>query len=287
MVEHALYIVSTPIGNLADITFRAVDILKSVSWVVAEDTRHSRTLFQHYGITTPLSACHAHNEHQMRAKVMQRLREGQSVALISDAGTPLINDPGYPLVVDAHAEGIAVIPVPGACAAIAALSAAGLPVDRFCFEGFLPAKEKARKARLAALQHEVRTLIFYEAPHRLVESLMTMVEQFGEMRLAVLARELTKRYETIRKASLQALLSWVLAQPEQQKGEIVLVISGYEPPSLDTLVLNHQEQSILDVLIDEVSPQQAARILAKLGERSKQEYYRFILNRNAKENKNT
>lgn len=277
MVHNALYIVSTPIGNLADITLRALDILKSVSWVVAEDTRHSRTLFQHYGITTRMSALHEHNEHSVQLHIVEKLRQGQSVALISDAGTPLINDPGYSLVLEAQAAGIPVVPIPGACAVIAALSVSGLPVDRFCFEGFLPAKAQAREQKLKALQQDSRTLIFYEAPHRLQESLQAMVTQLGAERIAVLARELTKRYETIHKAPLHTLCTWVAQNSEQQKGEIVLLVAGYQPKSANELSLDAQEKKLLDVLIKEVPPQQAARIMAKLGERTKQQYYKFIL----------
>lgn len=277
MLTPALYIVATPIGNLGDLSFRALDVLKSVDWVIAEDTRHSRTLFQHYGITTPMSSFHVHNEHSAQQQIIERLKQGQSVALISDAGTPLISDPGYLLVLGAHAENIPVIPIPGACAAITALSASGLPVDRFCFEGFLPAKAHARAERLKALRQETRTLIFYEAPHRLVESLAALMEQFGAEREAVLARELTKRFETIAKAPLEKLWQKVSEHEEQQKGEIVLLVAGYQPASADALLLDAEEQRLLAILVKEVSPQQAAKIMAKWGQRRKQEYYKFIL----------
>jgi len=279
MLERALYIVATPIGNLADISLRALEVLKSVDCILAEDTRHSRTLLQHYSINTPMSSLHVHNEHGVQAQIMQRLRDGQSMALISDAGTPLISDPGYLLVQAARAENISVIPIPGACAAIAALSVSGLPVEKFCFEGFLPAKAHARAERLQALSHETRTLIFYEAPHRLVESLEAMVKQLGPDREAVLARELTKRYETIRKAPLSILQQWVADHAEQQKGENVLLVAGYQPESVDELALTAQEQHLLDILVKEVSPQQAAKIMAKWGQRTKKHYYQFILAR--------
>lgn len=194
----SLFVVATPIGNLDDISARALKVLRDVKLIAAEDTRHSQRLMQHFGISTPLAACHEHNEREEGSRFITRLLAGDDVALISDAGTPLISDPGYHLVRQARAAGINVVPVPGACALIAALSAAGLPSDRFIFEGFLPAKAVGRRARLQALKEEPRTLIFYEAPHRILECLQDMELVFGGERLALLARELTKTFETLK-----------------------------------------------------------------------------------------
>ena len=191
-VVGSLYVVATPIGNLDDISARALKVLRDVSLIAAEDTRHSLRLMQHFGISTPLGACHEHNERDEGSRFIQRLLAGEDVALISDAGTPLISDPGYHLVRQARAAGIPVVPVPGACALIAALSAAGLPSDRFIFEGFLPAKAVGRRTRLERLKEEPRTLIFYEAPHRILECLQDMELVFGPDRPALLARELTR-----------------------------------------------------------------------------------------------
>ena len=189
----SLFVVATPIGNLDDISARALKVLRDVKLIAAEDTRHSQRLMQHFGISTPLAACHEHNEREEGSRFIVRLLAGDDVALISDAGTPLISDPGYHLVRQARAAGINVVPVPGACALIAALSAAGLPSDRFIFEGFLPAKAVGRRARLEAVKEEPRTLIFYEAPHRILECLQDMELVFGGERLALLARELGRR----------------------------------------------------------------------------------------------
>ena len=183
-----LYIVATPIGNLGDWSQRAQDVLAKVSLIAVEDTRHSSKLMNHFGIQTPMFAYHEHNEKTASEKLLARLRSGESIALISDAGTPLISDPGYPLVSQAHAEGIRVSPVPGPSAVIAALSASGLPTDRFVFEGFLPSKSQARKSRLETLQADTRTLVFYESPHRIAETLDDMLLVFGVERVAVLAR---------------------------------------------------------------------------------------------------
>lgn len=192
-----LYIVPTPIGNLADITQRALEVLQAVDLIAAEDTRHTGLLLQHFAINARLFALHDHNEQQKAETLVAKLKEGQNIALVSDAGTPLINDPGYHLVRTCREAGIRVVPLPGPCAAIAALSAAGLPSDRFCYEGFLPAKSKGRRDALKAIEAEPRTLIFYESTHRLLDSLEDMVAVWGESRYVVLARELTKTWETI------------------------------------------------------------------------------------------
>ena len=221
-----LYIVATPIGNLGDMTRRAIEVLTGVDLITAEDTRTSQKLLVHYDIRTPMMALHEHNERDQTGEIVKKLLSGKNIALISDAGTPLISDPGYHLVAAAHLADIHIHPIPGACALIAAISASGLPTDRFVFEGFLPNKPAARKAHLQKLVDEPRTLIFYEAPHRLLECLEAMLVVFGATRIAVLAREITKLYETIRQLPLGELTEWVRQHPEQQKGESVLILAG-------------------------------------------------------------
>ena len=222
----SLYVVATPIGNLDDMSVRALKVLREVALIAAEDTRHSMRLMQHFGISTPLAACHEHNERDEGSRFITRLLAGDNVALISDAGTPLISDPGYHLVRNARAAGIKVVPVPGASALIAALSAAGLPSDRFIFEGFLPAKAVGRRARLQALKEEPRTLIFYESAHRIEETLDDAAAAFGVERRAVIARELTKLFETVLDGALADLAQRVRADPNQRKGEFVLLVQG-------------------------------------------------------------
>ena len=219
-----LHIVATPIGNLKDVSFRALGTLAAADVVFAEDTRVSRKLLAHYGITTPLVAYHEHNAAEMRPKIIARLKEGQALALISDAGTPLVSDPGYRLVEAVLAEGFNVVPVPGPSAVLAALVAAGLPTDRFFFEGFLPPKSAARRERLAALATISATLVFFESPHRLVDMLRDALETLGD-RTAVVARELTKLYETVRRGTLQNLTSEFEAA-SRPKGEIVVLIGA-------------------------------------------------------------
>ncbi|AYN93769.1 16S rRNA (cytidine(1402)-2'-O)-methyltransferase [Pseudomonas sp. LTJR-52] len=270
-----LYIVATPIGNLEDISARALRILKEVSLIAAEDTRHSSRLLQHFGINTPLAACHDHNEREQGGRFINRLLEGGSVALVSDAGTPLISDPGFHLVRQARAAQIPVVPVPGASAVIAALSAAGLPSDRFIFEGFLPAKATARRSRLDALKQEERTLIFYEAPHRLLESVEDLVAIMGGERIAVLARELTKTFETIKDAPLGELVEWIRSDSNQQRGECVLLISGYESPEKDSLP--PEAVRILNILLAEMPLKRAAALAAEITGERKNMLYQFAL----------
>ncbi|MDO8595345.1 MAG: 16S rRNA (cytidine(1402)-2'-O)-methyltransferase [Sulfuricaulis sp.] len=251
----ALYIVATPIGNLEDLSARAVRILSTVDLIVAEDTRTSRKLLMHYGIATPLSALHEHNEREQAPRLIEQLRAGKSIALISDAGTPLISDPGYHLVCAAHAAGITVVPVPGACAAIAALSAAGLPSDRFVFEGFPPAKSVARRASFARLTTESRTLIFYESPHRIVDSLADMAAEFGVERVAMVARELTKKFETLRAGPLGVLADWI-ARPETPcQGEFVVLVHGAEAHAAAPTL--PEAERILKLLMAELPTRQA------------------------------
>jgi 16S rRNA (cytidine1402-2'-O)-methyltransferase len=256
-----LFVVATPIGNLQDITARALDTLGRVALVAAEDTRHSRKLLAHYGIGTPLLALHEHNEREQTQTLLARLADGEDVALISDAGTPLISDPGFYLVRAARAAGLQVVAVPGASACIAALSIAGLPTDRFVFEGFLPPKQAARGKRLQALQDESRTLVFYESSHRIVACLADMVATLGGKRQAVLARELTKTFETSRGGSLQELHDWLLADDNQQRGEFVIMVHGRsgQPDSIDAA-----DRRVLEVLLQELPLKQAAALAAKI-----------------------
>ena len=221
-----LYVVATPIGNLGDLSPRAQEVLRSVAAICAEDTRHTGQLLSHFGISKPLVALHDHNEEAMAERVVARLLGGESLAVVSDAGTPLVSDPGFRLVRAARAAGVKVSPVPGACAAIAALSVAGLPSDRFVFEGFLPAKGAARRERLNKLAAETGTLVFYESSHRIAESLTDMAAAFGGERPAVVARELTKLFETVLDGSLEQLLAKVLADDNQRKGEFVVMVQG-------------------------------------------------------------
>lgn len=268
-----LYVVATPIGNLADMVPRAIEVLQSVSCVAAEDTRHSRPLLEHFGIDTPLVAYHDHSSAADVESILRRLRAGESVALISDAGTPLVSDPGYRLVDAALAEGFAVVPVPGASAAIAALSVAGLPSDRFVFEGFLPAKAGARLNRLQELAAEERTLIFYEAPHRLLGTLAAMADAFGGERVAVLARELTKKFETVRRLPLQALREWAAADANQQRGECVLLVAGHVPGG----EMPEEVLRVLRILLEELPLKQAAALAARITGAKKNALYQYAL----------
>lgn len=259
----SLYVVATPIGNLDDISARALTILRSVALIAAEDTRHSARLMQHFGIGTPLAACHEHNERDQGGRFLARLLAGDDVALISDAGTPLISDPGYHLVRQARAAGVAVVPVPGACALIAALSAAGLPSDRFIFEGFLPAKAAGRRARLEQVREESRTLIFYEAPHRILECLQDMQSVFGDERPALLARELTKAFETLKGLPLAELAAWVAADSNQQRGECVVLVAGWQAPEGEEAV-SAEAMRVLNLLLAEMPLKRAAVLAAEI-----------------------
>ncbi len=276
MVESALYVVSTPIGNLDDITPRALQVLSGVDLIAAEDTRHSGRLLQHFSVATRTMALHDHNERQVCDRLIERLQNGESIALISDAGTPLVNDPGYHLVYAAHQNRIKVIPVVGACAAIAALSVSGLASDRFAYEGFLPAKAGARVHRLETLKDETRTLIFYEAPHRIIASLESLVLVMGYERTATLARELTKRFESVRQAPLGELLEWVRSDPNQQKGEIVLVVQG-APDRGSEEGIDSEVRRILTLLLDDLPTKQAAALAAKITGLKKNNLYKEAL----------
>ena len=274
----SLYVVATPIGNLDDISARALQVLRSVALIAAEDTRHSARLLQHFGIATPLAACHEHNERDQGGRFIARLQAGEDVALISDAGTPLISDPGYHLVRQARAAGVTVVPVPGACALIAALSAAGLPSDRFIFEGFLPAKAAGRRARLEQVREEPRTLIFYEAPHRILECLQDMQAVFGDERPALLARELTKTFETLKGLPLAELAAWVAADANQQRGECVVLVAGWQAPEGEEAV-SAEALRVLDLLLGEMPLKRAAALAAEITGVRKNLLYQVALER--------
>jgi 16S rRNA (cytidine1402-2'-O)-methyltransferase len=265
-----LWVVATPIGNLGELSPRAVEVLRGVHCICAEDTRHTRPLLQHFGIDTPLLAVHDHNEQQRVEGLVGRLQRGESLALVSDAGTPLVSDPGYRLVAAAHAAGITVCPVAGPCAAIAALSAAGLPSDRFVFEGFLAAKPGTRRARIGELAHEPRTLVFYESAHRIVEMLEDAAEGFGADRLATVAREISKRFETIRRGTLGELCAWVRGDPNQQRGEFVVLVAGAQEAPDARLAAG---RALYAKLVAHLPPSHAARVAAEISGAARKQLY--------------
>ena len=262
MASGKLWVVATPIGNLQDLSPRAQQVLREADLIAAEDTRHSAALLRQCGIATRTFALHEHNERDAADELVRRLLGGESIALISDAGTPLVSDPGFRLVRAARAAGVPVSPVPGACAAIAALSAAGLPSDRFVFEGFLPPKAAARRARLAELAHETRTLIFYESSHRVAESLADMAGVFGAARHGVVARELTKLFETFLDGTLGALAQRVAADADQQRGEFVLLVGGAD--AADDAAKLGEGRRVYDLLRKELPPSRAAKLASEI-----------------------
>lgn len=259
-VPGVLYVVATPIGNLGDISARAREILAGASVVAAEDTRHSGRLLRELGLERPLVSLHEHNERARVGEILARLRAGERIALVSDAGTPLVSDPGYLLVAAAVEAGIDVVPVPGPSAAIAALSASGLPCDRFCFEGFLPARAAARRRRLAELAAEPRTLVLYEAPHRIAECLADLAAACGGARRACVAREITKRFETFYRGSLDQLRDRAKSDPDLARGESVVIVEG--APEAEPSVAKLDET--LAVLLRHLPPSAAAAAAASL-----------------------
>lgn len=269
-----LYIVATPIGNLDDITLRAINTLKQVDLIAAEDTRHSGLLLQHLGIKAKLFALHDHNEQEKSQLLIEKLKSGLSIALISDAGTPLINDPGYHLVKACRENNINVVPIPGACAAIAALSVAGLPSDRFSYEGFLPAKTKARQDYLTTLIDEPRTMIFYESTHRLLDTLHDMQTIWESDRQIVLAKELTKTWETIVHFSIKDLIEWLEEDSNRQKGEFVLIAEGV---SKTDDVIDAKAINTLKLLLNELPLKKAAAITAEIYGLKKNQLYQLGL----------
>lgn len=276
-----LYIVATPIGNLKDITLRALEILESVDWVAAEDTRHSKRLLQHYGIHKPMVSLHDHNELDRRHELLQRLKKGEQGALISDAGTPLISDPGYHLVNLLRQEGVEVVPIPGASAFVSALCAAGMPTNRFGFEGFLPAKKTKRVKALQKLTTEVRTLVFYESPHRLMDSLATFKEVFGEDQEMVVAKELTKQFEQFVSGRIAEIVDYFEVHPEKVRGEFVLILKGAADTDVDELDVeaNQVMDSAIKVLLKQNLPvKQISEIVSQWqGVKKKAVYERALM----------
>lgn len=273
-MDSGLYVVATPIGNFGDMSQRAIEVLQQADLIAAEDTRHSQRLLQFFGINTPTMAYHDHSDERALHRIGSCLDGGGSVALVSDAGTPLISDPGYRLVRYVQDKGFVVRPVPGTCAAIAALSVSGLPTDRFLFEGFLPARDGARVNRLTALAAESVTLIFYEAPHRIEASLQSMIQVFGGEREAVLAREITKTFETIKRGTLSALGQFVSGDSNQQKGEIVLIVAGRPKSEQD---VGADVAALLLRLSHELPAKQAAAVVADWSGLRKKQLYEHLL----------
>ncbi|MDH3690085.1 MAG: 16S rRNA (cytidine(1402)-2'-O)-methyltransferase [Gammaproteobacteria bacterium] len=255
-----LYVVATPIGNLEDITARALRVLSEVALIAAEDTRHTGKMLLHFGISTTMTSFHDHNERDRIPRILQRLQQGEDVALVSDAGTPLISDPGYELIRRAHRERIEVVPVPGASALLAALCASGLPIHGFVFEGFLPSRPAARRRRLEGLRAELRTIALFESAHRIVASLADMCDILDGEREAVLARELTKVFETVRLDTLFNLYHWVDADPTRQKGEFVIIVQGAQPAD----VAVDKMRRVLRPLLRQLPLKQAVATAAEL-----------------------
>ncbi len=273
MSQAGLYVVATPIGNLEDISYRAVRILSEVDLVAAEDTRHSAVLLSHYGIKTSMQALHEHNEEQMTGRILARISEGESIAIISDAGTPLISDPGYRLVRAAREAGLPVYSLPGPSAVTAALSVAGLPTDRFVFEGFLPSKAPARKKKLELLSRERGTLVFFESSHRIEAAIADMSEIFGEQRIAAVCRELTKKFETVIRAPLVEIAKILAEDRNQTRGEFVIVLAGYEISEDESMA---DALAMASVLLEYLPASQAARVAAKLNDVSRRKVYQLL-----------
>jgi len=269
-----LYIVATPIGNLGDISARALAVLAQVDIIACEDTRHTKKLLSAFSIKNKTLSMHDHNERQRQDYIASLLQEGKSIALVSDAGTPLISDPGFHLVRHCRSLGLAVSPIPGACAAIAALSIAGLPTDRFTFEGFLPSKSTARQNALLALANEPRTMVFYDAPRRAIDTIKDIVATLGGERYVVIARELTKTFETIHSDTAANLLTWLQEDPNQLKGEMVLIIEGYQADVND---ISSEAINTLKLLLAEMKPKKACAITAQIHGVKKNALYEFAL----------
>ena len=271
-----LYIVATPIGNLSDITIRAVEILKKVDAVLAEDTRHTKKLFDHYEIDSPLVAFHEHNENEKVDYILAQIGSGKSLALVCDAGTPLISDPGYNLVLEAKKNGISVVPIPGPSALIAALSSSGIESNNFTFFGFLPSKQSARLRLLKKKKSLNETIIFYESPKRILAALMDMLEVFGEKRQVCLAKEITKSFETILNDNLVNLIEYLTSDSSHQKGEFVIIISPVNKVDLDEAQV--QLEKILPILCAEMGASQAAKLAAKITGIDKKHCYKRAIN---------
>ena len=272
----SLYIIATPIGNLSDITLRAIETLKNVDLVLAEDTRHSKKLFDHYEIKSPLTAFHEHNENEKASGIISEINSGKSIALISDAGTPLISDPGYQLVSEAKKIGINVIPIPGPNAAIAALSSSGIASSSFSFFGFLPAKQASRLKLLKTKRSLDETIIFYESPKRILATIKDMMAVFGETRRVCLAKELTKSFETILNDNLIALIDYLESDPSHQKGEFVLIVSPDDKIDFDEA--KSELEKILPILCDEMGASKASKLASKITGLDKKYCYQKAIN---------
>ena len=275
-LKAGLYVVPTPIGNIGDITLRAVEVLQGVDVIAAEDTRHSRTLLNHYEIATPVISFHEHSGDSAAMILAKRVALGQSIALISDAGTPLVSDPGYQLVRAVQSLDMPVVALPGPCAAITALSAAGLPTHSFQFVGFLPSKQSGRRTRLEALRSSESTIILYEAPHRILELLDDIEHVLGAAREVCIARELTKTFETVRRDSAAAIREWIRGDPNQQRGEFVVLIAAdvRKPEGVSDEALN-----LLRSLSSELPPRRAAQIVADHYRLKSRDLYQILINR--------
>lgn len=273
MSQAGLYLVATPIGNLEDISYRAVRVLSDADLIAAEDTRHSRVLLAHHGITTPVMSLHEHNEAEVMGRVLEQLSAGKAVALISDAGTPVLSDPGYRLVCAARDAALPVHVVPGPSAITAALCVAGLPPDRFVFEGFLPSRAAARRRKLEELRTEPRTMLFFESCHRIGEALADMAEVFGADRPAAVCRELTKKFETVLRSSLAGLVARLEADRDQTRGEFVIVVQGH---ALELDEAHEKAVRLARELLDYLPVSQAARVAAKLHGVSRREVYQSL-----------
>lgn len=275
-----LYIVATPIGNLGDISYRAIEVLKQVDLIAAEDTRHSKKLLTHFAINQRLISCHEHNEEQQIPRMLDLLKQGQSIALLSDAGTPLVSDPGYRVVRAAVAEGVQVVPIPGACAAITALSVSGLATDRFLFAGFPSAKQAACRQQLEGLVNETSTLVFYESPRRLPATLESALAVFGPDRQTVIARELTKLHESIARGRLADVLAEINSDSSWQKGELVLLFAGQDQTRTD------EQSDILTVLLpllEELQLKQAVSLTARITGARKNQVYDLAVSQQGKD----
>ncbi|ABC32542.1 predicted methyltransferase [Hahella chejuensis KCTC 2396] len=270
-----LYIVATPIGNLDDMTPRAIAILKSVDLIAAEDTRHSGKLLSHFGVDAPMTSLHQFNEEAKTERLLSELAVGKSIALISDAGTPLISDPGFPLVRATREAGFIVTPVPGACALVAALSASGMPSERFVFEGFLPAKGSGRRGRLQELADEPRTMVFYESPHRILAMMEDLEVVMGAAREVVIARELTKTFETIKAGCVQDIKAWMQEDGNQQRGEFVVLVKGERKEQGDFVEIKVSQ--LLQALLKELPVKKAAALASSLTGVGKNELYQQAL----------
>jgi len=274
--KSTLYVVATPLGNLGDFSPRAIETLKNVDLIAAEDTRHSRPLLQYFGIATPLISLHSHNEREHSEDIIARLKNGESVGLISDAGTPLISDPGAKLLEMVHANHLNVKAIPGASAIVAALSMAGFPADQFVFEGFLPSKPSTRRAHLETLIKETRTLVFYEAPHRILETIEDFIAIFGETRQGALVKEISKIYETCLRGTLQYFQTWLKENPAHQKGEFVIILGGFIKEETTEEISNEAEH-ILKVLCKSLPIKEAARLTAEITQIPKNKLYAHAL----------